>query len=715
MAWLNNTAAECVITIDGIDYSSEFVSAQITDSSGINTGAVYTSGQFTFAELPGSQRLEDYSNTKFGRGKLIELSLTIAGVTRPHPRSHLLLVKSAYDMQSRTLTIEAGCKLSMRNLTNDCSGLESFTIFPLPGEAEGDENEPTFSDLVAAVATEGKFLYQDNKGTIQKLAFFEGDGFGSSKADAQWVSVRDYTALSVAPLSAGAAVPDLIKVSYSWNQANNTGTDTDPGSGKPYEEDFSESTYWLEHPANIKKLQSICTTLPDGTKQCKEVAINAAKKQFSVTKESSSIRRYGATGGSVSSESEITQGPAVEMQGSYYAELYAYRLARNNGSSSGVPLEGLNRIIQTKRERTYTYGPGGEVLKTVEKQYKTMLAAMTQNDWRAGNSRTGEVFDPESPPTSASRGFLTNPPSNRMFLESQVTTTYQYYDDRTVELQENLKSSAQCNGVGVYPPTGSRSLQNINATNNGVKTTTKRTSMGGLLNPDQPPRNPGGITYISKSAVYEDESRKYEPTDEGSVTLSTTMPYSVPGLPETRQRELAANYAKVLRNQLEGDAAGIRVAETMRPEIFDYIPGMPFSFYDRIEEKLVKLRMNATGWAIAPGQAIFSTEGCFIGISNGTVNIPSNVDAPSVNACLVDVMAKREEIQKKQEELEQVTADCEDVAQLLQDIEEEQQRRTEPDTPSQVFDVLVVQIPEFVVTAGAPLADQVFDVTVAEP
>ena len=239
--------------------------------------------------------------------------------------------------------------------------------------------------------------------------------------------------------------------------------------------------------------------------------------------------------------------------------------------------------------------------------------------------------------------------------------------------------------------------------------------MGGLLNPDQPPRNPGGVTYSSKSAVYEDESSKYEATNEGSVTLSTTMPYSVPDLPETRQRELAANFARVVRRQLEGDAAGIRVAETMRPEIFDYVPGMPFSFYDRIEGKLVKLRMNATGWAVAPGQAIFSTEGCFIGISNGTVDIPDNVDAPTQNLCLVDVMEKREEIQEKQEELDQATADCGGVAQLLQDIADEQQRRLEPDTPSQTFDVLVVQVPEFVVTTGAPLSDQVFDVTVAEP
>jgi len=153
----------------------------------------------------------------------------------------------------------------------------------------------------------------------------------------------------------------------------------------------------------------------------------------------------------------------------------------------------------------------------------------------------------------------------------------------------------------------------------------------------------------------------------------------------------------------------------MRPEIFDYEPGMPFTFYDRIEEKLIKLRMNATGWAIGPGQAIFSTEGCFIGLSNGTVKIPSNVDAPVLNEAYKEVADKRKEVEEKQEELDQATEGCEARAQLLQEIEEEQQRRAEPDTPSQIFEVLVVQDPAFIVTTGAPAADQIFDVTVAEP
>jgi len=718
MAWLNNTAAKCELTINGEDYSQNFLSAQITDSSAINTGAVFTTGTIQLAEIPGGKSLTDYSNTKFGRGKIVRISLTINGEKKRHPRGYLLIIKSSYNMENRTVTLEVGCKLQMRQLTDDPSGLESQTIFPLPGENPDDQNEPTFSDLVSAVATEGKFLWQNNGGAIHKKTFFGSDGFGSNKAPASWVSVRDYTALSCAPLSAGSAIPDEIRVSYSWNEENDTsgegGTGTDPETGKPMEEDTSESSYWLEHPANIKTIQKVCTTRVDGTRECKEVAINAAKQTFNVKKDTSSIRRYGGPGGSVSSESEITRGPAVEMQGSYYAELYAYRVARAGGGR--VSLEGLNTIVQTKRERTYTYGSGGEVLQTVEKQYKNMIGAMTQNDWRAGNSQTGEVFDPEDPPTGANRGFLTSPPTSRMYLESQTTVTYQYFDDRTIEFTEQLQSSAQCNGVGIYPPKGGRSLQNIDATNNGVRATTKRTSMGGLLNPTQPPRNPGGVTYTTKSDVYVDESRKYNPTSAGSIVLSTTMPYTIPNATENELRNLAANYAKVMRNQMEGDAAGIRVAETMRPEVWsNYSPGMAFSFYDTQKDELIKLRMNATGWAIAPGQAIFSTEGCFIGRSNGTVSIPSNVNAPQFNEAYQKVEQKKTQVEQKEQELTDVNASIAAKNALLQEIEDEKQSRTEPDDPTQIFDVIVVQVPEFIVTTGAPPADEVFDVTVAEP
>ena len=60
-------------------------------------------------------------------------------------------------------------------------------------------------------------------------------------------------------------------------------------------------------------------------------------------------------------------------------------------------------------------------------------------------------YDPFNPPLNTGRGFLTTPP-NKMFMQSKITTTYQYNDETTIQLEETLQSSAQCNGVGIFRP-----------------------------------------------------------------------------------------------------------------------------------------------------------------------------------------------------------------------------------------------------------------------
>ena len=708
MSWLNNTASKIYITIDGVDYSNELISGQITDGSAINTGAVLTGGIFDFAELPGADRLEDYDQTKFGRGKVVLIDIEIQGERKRHPRGYLYVLGSTYNMENRTMALEAGCILTLHNLTEEIGDLESFTIFPL---TQTDEEVPTFGQLITAINTEGAFLWQDNKGDVLKTTFYEGDGLGSLKADAAWVSVRNYTALSISPVGSAAIVPDLIKVNYTWQVEADTDTGTDPVTGKPTEVDESVSTYWLEHPANLRKKQKVCTTNPRGERTCRDVMVNTAKRQYSVTKRTASRRTYGATGGSVSVENELTSGPAVELNGAYYAELYAYQLSQNDGNPIGIDPKGLDLVTQFSRERSYEYGSGGEVLRTIEKSYKNLLGAMTTNDWRAGNSETGIIYNPEDPVEDATRGFLTSPPKDQMFLESVVTTDYTYFDDRTIENQRSLVSSAGCNGVGVYPPTGDRIVQDIGALNNGVMTSVKRTSTGGLLNPSQPPRNPGGTTVITKAAVFVQESAKYLPTEAGSIVLNTNVPFAIAGASENEMRGYASNYARILRAELEGDAAGIRIAESMRPEIFGYRPGMPFSFFDTQLDKLIKLRMNSTGWAIAPGQAIFSTEGCFVGESNGTVVIPDNTDPGALVELGKEVTEKKkvvEEIQEEKDATEDVRDEAKDQSDAaVVDLDEKEATRDDAAADKALAEADVV-------TQTAELADAVNAESIAQ-
>ena len=230
MAWLNNTSAKIYLTIqdaDGndVDYSNELTSAQITDGSAINTGAVLTGGSINLTELPGNSRLEDYNQRKFGRGRLVVIDIEIDGNRQRHPRGYLYVLGSTYNMESRTLSMEVGCILTMHNITDEIGDLDQYTVFPL---TTNDEEVATFKNLLSAVNTEGQFLWQDNQGRIQKDEFFKGDGLGSFKEDAKFVSVRDYTCLQVSPLGSSNVVPDTIKVGYTWQTEADTPGDEDP-------------------------------------------------------------------------------------------------------------------------------------------------------------------------------------------------------------------------------------------------------------------------------------------------------------------------------------------------------------------------------------------------------------------------------------------------------------------------------------------------------
>lgn len=626
MTWLINTTATPRLIIGSAenaqDFSNELESMTINDQSIANTGVMLTGGSITLVENPGGHRLEDYGKEKFGRNTVITLDLKQNDQWSRHPRGWLYILDSTYDPEQRAQELQVGCILTLYNLTDNIDNLKGFTPFKLPDEA-------TFNDLQAAIETEGYFLWQDNKGVITKSKFFGTDGGGSNKQAAKWVSVRDQTCLSSSPLGAGSVVPDTIQIGYSWiedaeDEPGNIGED-----GKPFDEDLTESTYWLEHPAQIKKRQIVCQKLRDGTKDCREVIVNDAKQTFSVKKNTTNRRNYGGPGGSTSTELSVTRGPAVEIQGAYYAEYYAWEVARNGGKFSGIKLKGLDTVVQQRSEKTYTYGEGGEVIKTVEYRYQNMLSAMTQNDWRPGGAEPTSGYDPFDPPPATGRGFLTTPPKTKLFMQSQVTTEWDYQDDKTVETQKTLTSSAQCNGVGIFPSNGARVMQNIDADTNGTLTTVKRTSRGGQLNPDQPPRNPGEKSTVTRNGIYEEESAKYKPTDAGSVVYNTQMPFNVPSDDEAGARSRASTYAKTQRALIEGDAAGIRVAEAMRPELYQYYPGMPFSYVDEQEGKIIKLRMNASGWAINGSEAVFTTDGIFIGLSNGTLDPGGNVVNPN--------------------------------------------------------------------------------------
>jgi hypothetical protein len=56
---------------------------------------------------------------------------------------------------------------------------------------------------------------------------------------------------------------------------------------------------------------------------------------------------------------------------------------------------------------------------------------------------------------------------------------------------------------------------------------------------------------------------------------------------------------------------------------------MPFRYYDPSKEKLIAMRMDATTWGVDSTGAVLATNGIFLGYSNGTIVIPSNLTGDS--------------------------------------------------------------------------------------
>ena len=156
--WLNNLSAKVFVTIkdaDGndVDYSNQLIQGQITDSSVAASGAVFTGGTLIFRDLPGQSELEDYAKNRFGRGRIVLIDVEIAGTRRRHPRGFMRIIDSSYNMETREMSLDVGCILTLHNLTNEITNrVSGFASFNLPEDAG-------FTELIAGIQGKGNFLW----------------------------------------------------------------------------------------------------------------------------------------------------------------------------------------------------------------------------------------------------------------------------------------------------------------------------------------------------------------------------------------------------------------------------------------------------------------------------------------------------------------------------------------------------------------------------
>lgn len=639
MAYLVNKSRGATITINGTDYTRNLTQISIGDDSVRGSGIIATSGTIVLSQPFGESSIDDYAKTKFLRGHVVIINVKNPnGTTTRHPRGYLYVVESSYDPEANELTIEVGCKLYLASLSDNVNNLLSYAIFTLP---EGQED---FSTLSSAIEAECRILYQDNYGNLQKINFFEGDGIGAAVAPGEWVSVFGSTTLGAGPLGGTTVVPDKIELTY---QVADEQDGTIPNRIDTVE---TTSNYYLVYPATIwertrpeggltgvggagttstttteSRVSDECGSSPispdsgttEGTTEtCSEGYKTVPYKATSaVTSVELSTTWYEGPGNQISARKSERWGPAVELNSQYFADLYAFCVWGYSSActpSGNCPLTGLSNVYHGYTQTTYSYGTGGEVVRVVNETYENQLSAAKPGDWRSGVAPANGVLEYS--------GF-SSLETNKIYLSKRTITDYEYYEDRTIETQTTYTAPTEgSNGVGIKSGCFDATC--------GVVTTER--SISTTTNGPESPNSVSSANNLTTVSFVIDDVRSpvnYVGAPAETNPVIQKIQLQLPFSSSTGDHAtLAGNYLRYQRKLIEGDSAGLRIIEALRGDIVNnWRPGMPFRYYDPRTGKILAFRMNATTWAMDSDECIVSTDGIFLGESNGTIAEPNNL------------------------------------------------------------------------------------------
>lgn len=631
MPYLVNKTRVSSLTINGTDYTANLSNWSCSDTSAYKNGLIQTTGAMVLQTLTGTS-LEDYDRNLFRRGQPIVLDVTFPdGTTSRHPRGLLYVVSVSYSPESETIEVEMACRIALASLTDQTSTLASLPSITLDPARKND-----YQNIAMALAAEGKAAYQDNTGNLVVVNFFGTDDTDGIE-EGSWVSVLGETTLSAAPLAGGSALPDGIKLSYQVPVATIVDEEDQANQESENKTQITEtdSYYFLTYPATIytrsgdgelpgsvtdgstpTATDSGCGNTPEqpgdnGAGSCNNnyvlsqdpVTVPAYKRQEARTE-------YKGPGGQVSSRYSEVRGPAIEANQQYYADKFAYcryTWATACQPNGGCPLDGLNEILLGYTEQTNRYGSSGELIETVTDTYIPTLAGAQPFDWRAGvvngapqnftTLSTSTMFRSQRRLEEFSKEGNTNVTKTTVWTSStarQSGIKSGNIDALSGQKTVEIRKSTTITGNAVLPDTV-----------NTVETSTEdRETIVQLF----------GTSYVTP------------PPEAGPYYLEDSVP--VPVLYDnTSQIEAFVNkYSKSLSSFVKGDTFGLQIAETLRKEISDsWVPGCAFRYCDTYKNKISAMRMDATTWNVDSNECVLVTSGLWLGFSDGTLSLGSNV------------------------------------------------------------------------------------------
>ncbi len=649
MSYISNNTRVSSLTIAGVDYTSSFVSWEASDSSANKNGCIETVGSVEIGTRSGGASLDDYDRNKFRRGDEVLLYVTSPGGSPVlHPRGRLYVISNVYDVESETITIEIGCRLTLLSITEDADDNRLDELRALVPVAL-DTAQAAYSNCCGAIASLGQYVFQNNSGAFQTGEFWAGDSTAGTAAG-EWASTLGVTTNAVSPLTGAGAIPDQIRLSYQVPV-------DEVATGRRGEIDVSEteSYYFLQYPVVSYQRQNTDATPenPDGTldnigntstipaptpsssscgntppppdpgpdpaapkpPSCNEGYTMVQTPVFLPAKRRD--RRttyYDGPGGQVSRILAEQWAPKIEVNQQYFADTYAF--CRQTWSPActpdgNCPYVGMDEIqIGYSAQENY-YGSANELVRTTTDTYVTLLSAAKPSDWRAGNV-AGEIqnFD-------ASLG-------NRTDWYRVSRTEQIYKQEKSTNVQNtNVWTSITSRGVGISGG------QELDAVRGGIYTKQVRKSATIVTLDVQPDiLNTSTTSTEEKKELIPLFSGRFSssPSEAGPYIIEEQVPQPLLFDDQSEIDSAVSKYSNYLSRFIKGDAFGLQIAEGLRSEVLTgWRPGMPFRYYDPKKEIVMAMRMDATAWGVGQQESVFVTNGMWNGISNGTVTPPSNV------------------------------------------------------------------------------------------
>ena len=662
MTYVVNKSRDVELLIHGVNYTNNVLSIELSDDSAVNNGIVTTSGTIVLGYVPGGASIADYDKNFFLRGRPVIINVANqSGTLVRHPRGHLYVVETSYDIEANQLSVEVGCKLYLASISDDVSELIGYTTLTLNSEQQ------TFSDLSSALQAESKFIWQNNQGAITKTDFFDGDGLGTNKAPGEWLSKLGETTISAEALGGGSIPPDVLELSFDYV--------VDQTSTINPEEDFERSTvvtkYTIDYPAveyvRVKPENGLPGTAPGGqntipnpggpgrgSDTCGDSPVappdSEGDPNFEACTDGYNIAEVVRLVGVESTEISTTyyQGPGRQISKTT-RELYNAKLEHNSdywkdliefcrfGFGTTCKPDGAclgTAIIQGQQqmrdniviEQNY-YGEGGILTRKVVETYTNMLDCYSPYDWRY---KELDIFNRTE--ISKFRQMHLYTGKRYEYMSSRVDTQYEYFDSHTIETVTTWTSDCGKEGQ-FYEEDDTWIRRIIDAFPNGKKRVVQTiTSNNTPEREEQKSSDPTVVTANAKISDVRSAIAYVEPpTESGRIVMQTSIPIPI-ATTFNSAITLASKFLLYYRRFLEGDNRGVRVVESLRDDIREnFRPSMPFYFYDARNDELLTLRMDACSWGMTLNECIVSTDGIFVGSLQGEVfEGPSSISPPFV-------------------------------------------------------------------------------------